>query len=65
MYVYRIFDKTANFCENLFYRHWYIDIQYMVLKVYRFKKRTFLLTVHGVNWRQHWRSCHIGKTKTN
>jgi len=25
----------------------------------------FLLTVHGVNWRQHWRKCRISKTKTN
>jgi len=23
----------------------------MVLKVYRFQKRAFLLTVHGINWR--------------
>jgi len=23
----------------------------MVLKVYSFQKRAFLLTVHGVNWR--------------
>jgi len=23
----------------------------MVFKVYRFQKRDFLLTVHGVNWR--------------
>jgi len=37
----------------------------MVLKVYRFQKRAFLLTVHGVNWRQHRRICRIGKTKTN
>jgi len=37
----------------------------MVLKVYRFQKRAFLLTVHGVNWRQHWPNCRIGKTKTN
>ena len=37
----------------------------MVLKVYRFQKRAFLLTVHGVNWRQHRRSCCIGKTKTD
>jgi len=35
----------------------------MVLKVYRFQKRAFLLTVHGVNWRQHWRNCRISKTK--
>jgi len=34
----------------------------MVLKVYRFQKRAFLLTVHGVNWRQHRRNCRIGKT---
>jgi len=37
----------------------------MVLKVYRFQRRAFLLTVHGVNWRQHRCSCRIGKTKTN
>jgi len=37
----------------------------MVLKVNRFQKRAFLLTVHGVNWRQHRRNCRIGKTKTN
>jgi len=37
----------------------------MVSKVYRFKKRDFLVTVHGVNWRQHRRNCRIGKTKTN
>jgi len=38
----------------------------MVLKVYRFQKGVFLLTVHhGVNWRQHRRNCRIGKTKTN
>jgi len=37
----------------------------MVLKVYRFQKRAFLLTVHGVNWRQHRRNCRIGKAKTN
>jgi len=37
----------------------------MVLKVYRFQKRDFLLTVHGVNWRQHRRNCCIGKTKTS
>jgi len=36
----------------------------MVLKVYSFQKRAFLLTVCGVNWRQHWRNCRIGKTKT-
>jgi len=36
----------------------------MVLKVYRFQKRAFLLRVHGVNWRQHRRNCRIGKTKT-
>jgi len=35
----------------------------MVLKVYCFQKRAFLLTVHGVNWRQHRRN--IRKTKTN
>jgi len=35
----------------------------MVLKVYCFQKRAFLLTVHGVNWRQHWHKCRIGKTK--
>jgi len=37
----------------------------MLLNVYRFQKRAFLLTVHGVNWRQHRRNCRIGKTKTN
>jgi len=37
----------------------------MVLKVYRFQKRAFLLTVLEVNWRQHRRNCRIGKTKTN
>jgi len=37
----------------------------MVLKVYLFQKRAFLLTVHGVNWRQHRRKRRIGKTKTN
>jgi len=37
----------------------------MVLKAYRFQKRAFLRTVYGVNWRQHRRNCHIGKTKTN
>jgi len=37
----------------------------MVLKVYRFQKRAFLLKVHGVNWCQHRCNCHIGKTKTN
>ena len=37
----------------------------MVLKVYRFQKRAFLLTVHGVNRRQHRRNCCIGKTKTS
>jgi len=37
----------------------------MALKVYRFQKRAFVITVHGVNWRQHRRSCRIGKTKTN
>jgi len=37
----------------------------MVLKVYRFQKRAFLLAVYGVNWRQHRCNCRIGKTKTN
>jgi len=37
----------------------------MVLKVYRFQKRAFLFTVHGVNWSHHRRNCCIGKTKTN
>jgi len=37
----------------------------MVLKVDRFQKGDFLLTVYGVNWRQHRRNCRIGKTKTN
>jgi len=37
----------------------------VVLKVYRFQKHAFLLTVHGVNFRQHRCNCHIGKTKTN
>jgi len=39
----------------------------MVLKVYCYQKRDFLLTVHGVNRRQqgHRRNCRIGKTKTN
>jgi len=37
----------------------------MVLKVYRFQKRAFLLMVHAVNWRQHQCNCRIGKTKTN
>jgi len=37
----------------------------MVLKVYRFQKRAFLLTVHGVNWRQNRRNCRSGKTKIN
>jgi len=37
----------------------------MVLKVYRFQKRDFLLTIHGVNWRQHRRNCRIGKMKTH
>jgi len=37
----------------------------MVLKVYRFQKRAFLRTVHGVNWRQHGRNCRIFKTNTN
>jgi len=36
----------------------------MVLKVYRFQKRAFLLMVHGVNWHQHRCNCRIGKTKT-
>jgi len=36
----------------------------MALKVYHFQKRAFLLTVDGVNWRQHQRKCRIGKTKT-
>jgi len=34
----------------------------MVLKVYHFQKRAFLLTVHGVNWRQYRRKCRFGKT---
>jgi len=29
----------------------------MIFKVNRFQKRAFLLTVHGVNWRQHWCKC--------
>jgi len=37
----------------------------MVLKAYRFQKRAFLLTVHGVNWCQHQDTARIGKTKTN
>jgi len=37
----------------------------MVLKVHGFQKRAFLITVHGVNWRQHRRNCRIGKAKTN
>jgi len=37
----------------------------MVLKVYHFEKRAFLLTVHGVDWRQHRCNSCIGKTKTN
>jgi len=37
----------------------------MALKVYRFQKRAFLLTVHGVKWRHHRLNCCIGKTKTN
>jgi len=37
----------------------------MVLKVYRSQKRDFLLTVHGVNWRQHRHTYRIHKTKTN
>ena len=36
----------------------------MVFKVYSFQKRAFLLMFCGVNWRQHWRNCRIGKTKT-
>jgi len=37
----------------------------VVLKVYRFQKRAFLLMVRGVNWRQHQCNCCIGETKTN
>jgi len=37
----------------------------MVLKVYRVQNCAFLFTVHGVNWRQQRRNCHIGKTKTS
>jgi len=40
----------------------------MVLKVYRFQKRAFLLRlcmIHVANWRQRRRSCHSGKTKTD
>jgi len=37
----------------------------MVLKAYRFQKRAFLFTVHGVNRRQHRRSCRIGKIRIN
>jgi len=37
----------------------------MVLKVYCFQKRAFLLPVHWVNWRQYRRNCGIDKTKTN
>jgi len=37
----------------------------MILKVYSLQKRAFLLTVHGVNWRQHRFNFRIGKTKTN
>jgi len=37
----------------------------MIFKVYRFQKRVFLLTVHGVIWCQHRRNCRIDKTKTN
>jgi len=37
----------------------------MVLKVYRFQKCAFLLTVHGFNWRQLRRNCRINKMKTN
>jgi len=36
--------------------------------VYRFQKRAFLLTVHGVDWRQHRRNCRIdwqNKNKQN
>jgi len=33
----------------------------MVLKVYHFQKRAFLLMVHGVNWRQHRCNFRIGK----
>jgi len=33
-------------------------------KGYHFQKCAFLLTVHGVNWRQHRCNCHVGKTKT-
>jgi len=36
----------------------------MVLKVYHFQKRAFLLTIHGVNWRQRRRNYRIDKTKT-
>jgi len=60
-----IFNKIANFRENLSHRHWNIDILIMVLKVYRFQKPAFSLTVHGVNWRQHRRNCRSGKTKTD
>ena len=35
----------------------------MDFEVY-YQKRAFLLTGHGVNWRQHPRNCRIGKTKT-
>jgi len=35
----------------------------MGLKVYRFQKRAFLLTVHEVNWHQHRHNCRIGKQK--
>jgi len=31
----------------------------MVFEVNRFQKRAFLLTVHGVNWRQHWRVLRV------
>jgi len=37
----------------------------MVLKVYCFQKRAFLLMVHGVNWRQHRRNCRSRNRKTN
>jgi len=60
-----IFNKMANFSENLSYCHWNNDIYEIVFKAYRFKKRAFLLAIHGVNWRQHRRNCRIGKIKTN
>jgi len=34
-------------------------------KVYGFHKRTFLLTVHGVDGRRHRRNCRNGKTNTD